>query len=419
MQKSCKHLLEEVVSLQNVPKMVLFVTGGGGHFFKWMMTTPGASNLLIEASIPYDKVASSELLQKYNVKIPSSYCSEEMAYNLATSALRRAVDLLILREGFQSESFHQLLGMGTTCSLKTNRPKWGQHCAFISTISLRYGIRQYYLPLQKDILEREEEDKMVSELMTKALADAVPYSMELSQGLRNACNDQEVTALPFDSSEILQNIASGDLSHAVYLSKQDLWLPAPTISGWQDRILCIFPGSFSPLHKGHEQLVEESVRFIQQKYKGKPIEALYEISLLNADKGNFSFDHIYRNAEHFRQKSCNLLITSHPLFLEKAKLFKGAYFLLGFDTVQRLVDPKYYGKSYENMIMSLSQIDSFGCRFVVAGRLVEEEYHTLSLEPLFYSNLPTSLHSLFTELPNFRIDLSSSEIRRARKTEAG
>ncbi|NWG20152.1 MAG: hypothetical protein HXY39_07460, partial [Chloroflexi bacterium] len=97
---------------------------------------------------------------------------------------------------------------------------------------------------------------------------------------------------------------------------------------------------------------------------------------------------------------------------QKAALFPGCTFVLGFDTAVRLIDPRYYG-SETKRDAALTDIAAHGCSFLVAGRLKDGVFRTLAdLE------LPPGLATMFRELPErlFRVDLSSSAIRSAYAT---
>jgi nicotinic acid mononucleotide adenylyltransferase len=110
------------------------------------------------------------------------------------------------------------------------------------------------------------------------------------------------------------------------------------------------------------------------------------------------------------------------------------YFCIGTDTLQRLVDPKYYNNSQEQMYDVLNN-QMPDCHFVVGGRLeqqkIQKNQSSTSTSasavsssttrkgsaPKFVTGqeyirkLPTELQSKFTFVPNFRADVSSTEIR--------
>ena len=102
-------------------------------------------------------------------------------------------------------------------------------------------------------------------------------------------------------------------------------------------------------------------------------------------------------------------LTRAPTFAEKSRLFPGATFVIGADTAERLVAPRYYGDDEVQMHMALEEIANAGCGFLVAARIgAAGRMYTLSDIPV-----PRRYAGLFSEIPEqrFRFDTSSSEIR--------
>mmetsp|Transcript_8390 Transcript_8390/g.10068 ORF Transcript_8390/g.10068 Transcript_8390/m.10068 type:complete len:127 (-) Transcript_8390:2335-2715(-) len=107
-----------------------------------------------------------------------------------------------------------------------------------------------------------------------------------------------------------------------------------------------------------------------------------------------------------------VVATKVPKFIEKAKLFPGCVFVVGMDTAVRIIDPKYYNHSQEEMLEAMLQIKSLSCSFVVAGRLNKsnnkfETFHST------INDISPVLQSMFVALSEeeFRIDISSTELR--------
>jgi nicotinic acid mononucleotide adenylyltransferase len=100
-----------------------------------------------------------------------------------------------------------------------------------------------------------------------------------------------------------------------------------------------FPGSFAPLHQGHINIA----RYVYNKYLS-PID--FEISIRNVDKPDLTEEDMDKRIEDFKSKKepCfgSLWITNAPRFLNKAKMFPGTTFVVGYDTFKRICDLKYY-----------------------------------------------------------------------------
>src|SRR5262249_39710422 len=102
-------------------------------------------------------------------------------------------------------------------------------------------------------------------------------------------------------------------------------------------------------------------------------------------------------------------LTRAPTFLEKAALFPGTTFVVGCDTADRLVEPRYYGGSEEQMRQALRQLQAAGCPFLVAGRGDQAG----AFPPLEHVRVPEGVAALFAAIPEstFGVDLSSTRLR--------
>jgi len=75
--------------------------------------------------------------------------------------------------------------------------------------------------------------------------------------------------------------------------------------------------------------------------------------------------------------------------------------------VVRILDPKYYGGTESSMVMILEAIRGRGCKFLVAGRVDQAN----NFKTLVDIGVPTEFREMFLELKDFRLDISSTEIR--------
>lgn len=162
------------------------------------------------------------------------------------------------------------------------------------------------------------------------------------------------------------------------------------------------PGSFNPLHAGHRTLAEVvAIRF--------GIEVHYELSTANVDKPDLPADEVARRVRQFAGVGA-VWVTRAARFVEKAELFPGTAFVLGFDTAVRLIDPKYYG-SDTGRDTALDAIRDLGCRVIVGGRV--DAAGTFRVWGETRGHLPARFDELFAVLDEaaFRVDLSSTELR--------
>jgi len=68
----------------------------------------------------------------------------------------------------------------------------------------------------------------------------------------------------------------------------------------------------------------------------------FELSLANVDKPSLDYTEVARRLEQFDRP---VWLTRLPTFREKARQFAGATFVVGVDTLLRILDPRYYGES--------------------------------------------------------------------------
>ena len=86
-------------------------------------------------------------------------------------------------------------------------------------------------------------------------------------------------------------------------------------------------------------------------------------------------------------RDLTVAVTASPIFSQKAALFPGAAFVVGYDTATRLVMPKYYG-GREGMLAAFADLRARRCSFVVAGRF-DEGASRAQPGPRLQSRVPT------------------------------
>ena len=160
----------------------------------------------------------------------------------------------------------------------------------------------------------------------------------------------------------------------------------------------LLSGSFNPLHAGHERLAEAAAAAL-----GVPVT--FELPILNAEKPPLGYAEIERRLAQFRWRY-PVALSRAALFVEKAALFPGCVFVLGYDTAARLVDPRYYGGAASAM----RRWQPFARRAVAfwwpAGcRMASFTPSTRSPSPLMRATCSWRCRK------HLRVDLSSSAIR--------
>jgi hypothetical protein len=134
---------------------------------------------------------------------------------------------------------------------------------------------------------------------------------------------------------------------------------------------------------------------------------LFELAVVNVDKPPLALDEVERRVAQFRGVG-HVLLTRTPRFIEKARLFPGAAFVIGWDTAVRLLEARYYEGSTAAMREALEEMQAVGTRFIVAGRAAGERFRTLE-----HVDVPQDFVAMFEPLHEdaFRADVSSSDLR--------
>ena len=370
-------LRPQIEQLHNTPhKTVLAVSGAGTQAVAWLLGVSGASRTILEVVVPYGRLAMQDFLGFE----PAQSAAAETSRHLARRAFERAV--------MQLEDDSPAVGLACAATIATDRPKRGDHRAFVSAWD-RSSVATWSLTFHKGLRDRAGEEDVVSRLLVRVLSEFSGLDSEIELGL-TVGDSLEVERSSHPSP--LERLLAGDVGWIVRHPGGEV-----EVEGKVPRVL--LPGSFNPLHEGHREMMAAAARATGE-------QGGYELSVTNVDKPPLEREEILRRLAHFSPDE-TVILTRAETFRKKAALFPGSAFLLGWDTVVRLVAPRYYGGEAE-MMLALAEMMAGGSRFLVAGRAEGGSFRTLA-----DVHIPGGFAPMFEAIPEaeFRRDISSTELR--------
>jgi hypothetical protein len=366
-----------IEAIHDQPGKLVFVCAGAGvQAMAWLLGVAGASRTVLEAVIPYDSGAFADFLGQ----TPAHYVSAETGRLLAGRALSRA-NWLITDDT-------PPIGIACTAAIASDRPKRGDHRAHIAVWTTGKVVSQY-VKLEKGARDRAAEECVISTLILNAIAAAYGLAQSLDPGL-NSADTLETTTIDFQTP--IEQLLQGQLAYVGIHADGRI-----RTAGVQPQLL--LSGSFNPLHEGHLALVNAA-----SDLTGQPVA--FEMPALNADKPALPLQTVLSRLTQFAGR-WPIYVSSAPTFLEKARIFPGATFIVGYDTAVRVLQRRFYGGTEQSTRSALTELQQAGCSFVVAGRTKQDGRFGIADD----LEIPAGFESLFRPIPDFRVDLSSTELR--------
>ena len=245
-------------------QVVVVVSGGGTQVIPQLLAEGGASNVMLEALVPYAKSAVAEFLGGN----PDAYCSDRTTRQLAVAGWQRSVKL--------SSQGRNNVGIAATASLRSGKPKMGQHRVHVATHRVQETVTAT-LQLKKNARSRLEEEHVAALLCLDVLVSTVTETT-------NHPWRKELESLLLPEEEIVRNEYKAPVRWQELWISEEVEIPIEINSAGQTRQRLgqvnnrlIFSGSFSPLHEGHLAMAR-----IAEEIAERPVE--WELSVTNVDK---------------------------------------------------------------------------------------------------------------------------------------
>lgn len=336
-------------------QFVLAIAGGGQSVIGKITENGGMSNVLLEATC----LQSTKATDNYIGKAPDKYVRMATARQLAVASYDRA----------KSYGDQELFGVGSTSCLVSEGEREGRrHFLYVCVHSSMYT---WNIEIEFDKRTRKEQE----DLVTNILHEVVKAARGLHpKDIREFLTSQD--KIRSYSHHIQQYYAASIKIHTPY-------------------ILC---SSCNPIHDGHLNMI---------RHVGS---ANIELCTTNADKPNLDHSTIYERVEATQNKLVEqgivggVIVGDKGLFVDKSYLYPNSTFLVGGDTFNRILDPRFSrdGTSYD-IRLQLEEIQANNCKFMIFPR----PDHNVILDSI----VPSSLYSI---VEGYTLSsLSSSEIRKS------
>ncbi len=383
-------LLRGILSAKGEHRIHVCATGAAIDVISDLLRLPGASAKVTGGQVPYHRSQVAELIGY----TPERSVSEETAVGLAQAGYMAAQRSAVLSGEIGGDRSPEIIGVGITGAVATSRERRGMDHVWIAVRTLS-GIKTGHFVFDKGAHEdaRAAQNDLAGLLALNALAAEVgapQHTGSLAGKVRVERGTISELGLQLAARECAPLVCDGPL-----LIKPDG--EVGTLASLKPEEVVIYPGSFRSFHCGHDFAALNAARV-----SGKQV--VFEISAVNADKAPIDAQEISRRVDQFYGRHPVIVTPDCPLFLDKSRAYpKGIGFVVGYDTAERLLDPRFY-KEDKQLAESLATFRERGNTFYVLGRASNGVFKTILDLPGYADN-----RDLFRQLMG-QLDISATAL---------
>lgn len=280
-------------------KIYVVATGAGAGLQKIIWDVPGISKSLVGCEFPYAREATDQFLGF----TPDKYVSKETAVDLASKAYIKAKKVA----GWDGVA----VGLGITAAVQSQKARRGKDEYFVAVVGDR-GCFLEHFDISGPGMVRKSQGAYIDGaglLVLLAGLGETQYQKSYIQDCSDLVLERVLVRPVFTKTERVRD----------HRSLADT----------------LFPGTFNPLHDGHLAAVEHSLDVGDTCGWAINVDPVHKKALTGVD--------LLARVADIQSKSNDPIIFTQgqPLFLDKIQKNPHRSWIVGTDTLERMLDPKW------------------------------------------------------------------------------
>jgi len=280
-------------------KIYIVATGAGAGLQKTIWDVPGISKSLVGCEFPYAKEATNQFLGF----TPNKSVSKETAVDLASTAYIKAKKV--------AKWNGTAVGLGITAAVQSQNARRGKDEYFVAAVGDRGCFLEHYDISGPGMVRKSQG----------AYIDGAGLLVLLA-GLGDT--RYQKTPIQDCSDLVLERV----LARPVFTKTERVLFHSSLAD-------TLFPGTFNPLHEGHRAAVEQSLDVGDTCGWVINVDPIHKKTLTGVD--------LLARVADIQSKSKDPIIFTQgqPLFLDKIQKNPHRNWIVGTDTLERMLDPKW------------------------------------------------------------------------------